>query len=196
LAQEVSKMGKARKRRRLLRVVIASGLLVVAVPSVAAAHEHLTPVDALDRGRQAGVDTAWANLVEPLSLRADFYSRLYNECSMDPRDPALIKPGARMCRNDQALANEVPTGQERADIQHLVPEGNERVAAIQVPTGQERAEIQHLVPEGNEGIDQAPAPSDRTEIEFWWGMVGIVVAAGGVVGLIVGLRRGRPHAFS
>jgi hypothetical protein len=188
-------MGKARKRRRLLRVVIASGLLAVAVPSVATAHEHLDPVDALDRGRQAGVDSAWANLVEPLSLRADFYSRLYKGCSMDPRDPRLMKPGAQLCHNDQVTA-EVPTGQERAYIQHLVPEGNERVAAIQVPTGQERAEIQHLVPEGNEGIDQAPAPSDRTEIEFWWGMVGIVVAAGGVVGLIVGLRRGRPHAFS
>ena len=82
-------MGKAKQRRRLLRVVIASGLLVVAVPSVATAHEHLTPVDALDRGRQAGVDTAWANLVEPLSLRADFYSQLYKECSVDPRHAAL-----------------------------------------------------------------------------------------------------------
>ena len=188
-------MGKAKQRRRLLRVVIASGLLVVAVPSVATAHEHLTPVDALDRGRQAGVDTAWANLVEPLSLRADFYSQLYKECSVDPRDPRLMKPGAQLC-SDHVAAAQVPTGQERAEIQHLVPEGNERIAAVQVPTGQERAEIQHLVPERNERIAQAPAPSDRTEIEFWWGIVGIVVAAGGVAGLIVALRRGRPNAFS
>ena len=139
-------MAKARKRRRLLRVAIASGLLVVAVPSVATGHDHLTPVDALDRGRQAGVD-----------------------CSMDPRDPRLMKPGARMC--DQVIANEVPTGQERALVQHLVPEVGAR-------------------------IDQAPAPSDRTEIESWWGIVGLVVAAGGAAGLIFGLRRGRPHALS
>jgi hypothetical protein len=165
-------MGKTRKSRRLLRVVIASGLLVVAVPSVATAHEHLSPFDALDRGRQAGVDTAWANLVEPLSLRADFYSRLYKECSMDPRDPRLMQPGARMCRNDQVIANEVPTGQERAYAQHLVPR------------------------EVGARIDQVPAPPDRTGIEIWWGIVGIVVAAGGAAGLIVGLRRGRPHALS
>jgi hypothetical protein len=165
-------MGKARKRRRLLRVAIASGLLVVAVPSVAMGHEHLTPVDALDRGRQAGVDSAWANLVEPLSLRADFYSRLYKECSMDPRDPRLMEPGTRMCRNDQAIANEVPTGQERAYVQHLVP------------------------PDLEANVDQAPAPSDRTGIEIWWGLLGIVVAAAGVAGLTVGLRRGRPHALS
>ena len=162
-------MGKAKKRRRLLRVAIASGLIVVAIPSGAMGHEHLTPVNALDRGREAGVDNAWANLVEPLSLRADFYSRLYKECSMDPRDPRLMKPGARMC--DQVIANEVPTGQERALVQHLVPEVGAR-------------------------IDQAPAPSDRTDIETWWGIVGIVVAAGGVAGLIVVLRRGRPHALS
>jgi hypothetical protein len=165
-------MAKVRKRRRLLRVAIASGLLVVAVPSVATGHEHLTPVDALDRGRQAGVDTAWGNLVEPLSLRAGFYSRLYKECSMDPRDPRLMKPGARLCHNDQVTADQVPTGQERAYAQHLVP------------------------PEVAARIDQAPAPSDRTGIEIWWGIVGIVVAAGGVAGLIVGLRRGRPHALS
>ena len=163
-------MGKTRKSRRLLRVVIASGLLVVAVPSVATAHEHLTPVDALDRGRQASVARAWANLVEPLSLRADFYSRLSKECSVDPRDPQLMKPGAQLCHNDQVTA-EVPTGQERAYAQHLVPEGAPR-------------------------IDQAPAPSDRTEIELWWGIVGIVVAAGGVAGLIVGVRRGRPRTLS
>jgi hypothetical protein len=165
-------MAKVRKRRRLLRVAIASGLLVVAVPSVATGHEHLTPLDALDRGRQAGVDPARASLVKALSLRAESYSRLYGECSMDPRDPRLMKPGAPMCRNEQVTANEVPTGQERAYAQHLVP------------------------PEEAARIDQAPTPSDRTEIEFWWGMVGIVVAAGGIAGLIVGLRRGRPHALS
>jgi hypothetical protein len=164
-------MGKTKKRRRLLRVVIASGLLVVAVPSMATAHEHLSPVDALDRGRQAGGATAWANLVEPLSLRADYYSRLYKECSVDPRDTALMKPGAQMCRNYHGTADEVRTGQGRAS-HHLVS------------------------PEGAARIDQAPAPSDRTEAEFWWGIVGIVVAAGGVAGLIVGLRRGRPHALS
>jgi hypothetical protein len=163
-------MGKARKRRRLLRVAIASGLFVVAVPSVATGHEHLTPVDALDRGREADVDTAWANLVEPLSLRADYYSRLHNGCSVDPRDPRLMKPGAQLCNSDQFAADEVPTGQERALVQHLVPEG-----AV--------------------GIDQVPASSDRTEIETWWWLLGIVVAAGGVAGLIVGVRRGRPHAL-
>jgi hypothetical protein len=163
-------MGKTRKRRRLLRVVIGSGLLVVAVPSVATAHEHLTPVDALDRGRQSGVETAWANLVEPLSLRADFYSRLYKECSVDPRDPRLMKPGAQLCHTDQVAAVQVPTGQERAEIQHLVP------------------------PEGNEGIDQAPAPSDGTEIEIWAWMLSIVVAAGGSASFFL-LRRGRPHAL-
>jgi hypothetical protein len=163
-------MRKTRKSRRLLRVVIASGLLVVAVPSVATAHEHLNPVDRLHPGRHAGVGAAWANLIEPLSLRADYYSRLDEACSVDPRDPQLIKPGAQMCHTDQVTA-EVPTGQERAYAQHLVPEGAAR-------------------------IGQAPAPSDRTEIEFWWGIVGIVVAAGGVAGLIVGLRRGRPHALS
>jgi hypothetical protein len=164
-------MGKTRKRRRLLRVVIASGLLVVAVPSVATAHEHLSPVDALDRGRQASAATAWANLVEPLSLRADFYSRLYKGCSVDPRDPRLMKPGAQLCRNYHGTADEVRTGQGRAS-HHPVP------------------------PEGAARIDQVPAPSDRTEIEIWWWMLGIVVAAGGVAGLIVGLRRGRPHALS
>jgi hypothetical protein len=183
-------MGKTRKRRRLLRVVIASGLLVVAVPSVATAHEHLSPVDALDRGRQAGVDTAWANLVDPLSLRADFYSRLYKKCSMDPRDPRLMKPGAQLCHNDQVIA-EVPTVHR----------------SLSAPLSQGRAKGQHLVPSQGavraEGrgprtarIDQAPAPSDRTEIEIWWWMLGIVAAAGGVAGLIVGLRRGRPHALS
>jgi hypothetical protein len=165
-------MGKARKRRRLLRVAIVSGLLVVALPSVATGHEHLTPIDARDRGRQAGVDRAWENLVEPLSKRADYYSRLYKECSTDLRDPRLMNPGARMCHYDQeVIANEVPTGQERAYAQHLVPE----VGA---------------------SIDQVPAPSDRTGIEAWWGIVGLVVAAGGAAGLIVGLRRGRPHALS
>jgi hypothetical protein len=186
-------MGKTRKRRRLLRVVIASGLLVVAVPSVATGHEHLTSVDALDSGRQAGVETAWANLVEPLSLRADFYSRLYKECSVDPRDPALMKPGAHLCSDHVAVA-QVPTGQERANIQHLVPEGNERIAAVQVPTGQERADIQHLVPKGNEGIDQVPAPSDGTEIEIWAWMLSIVMAAGGSASFFL-LRRGRPHVL-
>jgi hypothetical protein len=142
-------MGKARKRRRLLRVAIASGLLVIAVPSVAAAHEHLTPVEALDLDRQAATEKA--------------------ACSMDPRDPRLMNPGAQLC--------------------------SDRVAAVQVPTGQERAEIQHLVPEGNEGIDQAPAPSDGTEIEIWAWMLSIVVAAGGTASFFL-LRRGRPHALS
>ena len=187
-------MGKAKKRRRLLRVAIASGLLVVAIPSGAMGHEHLTPVNALDRGREAGVDNAWANLVEPLSLRADFYSRLYKECSMDPRDPRLMNPGAQLC-SDQVAAAQVPTGQERADIQHLVPEGSERIAVAQVPTGQERADIQHLVPEGNEEIAQAPAPSNRSEIEMWAWMLSVVVAAGGSASFFL-LRRGRPHALS
>jgi hypothetical protein len=145
-------MGKARKRRRLLRVVIASGLLVVAVPSVATAHEHLTPVEALEGGSRAGFATEAV-------------------CSMDPRDPRLMKSGAELC-SDQIAAVQVPTGQERAYAQHLVP------------------------PEGTERIVQDPASSDRTEIESWWGIVGLVVAAGGVAGLIVGLRRGRPHAVS
>jgi hypothetical protein len=174
-------MGKTRKSRRLLRVAIASGLLVVAVPSVATAHEHLSPVDTLDRGLQAGVDTAWANLVEPLSLRSDFYSRLYKECSMDPRDPRLMQPGAQLCHNDLVTADEIPTVHR----------------PLSGPLSQERAYGQHLVPpEVGAQIDQAPAPSDRTGIEIWWGIVGIVVAAGGVAGLIVGLRRGRPHALS
>jgi hypothetical protein len=186
-------MGKAkkrtRKRTRLLRVAIASGLLV-AVPSVAAAHEHLTPVD----GPNPGVRTATERAsLEPLSLRADYYSRLSGACSVDPRDPALMKPGAHLCSDHVAVA-QVPTGQERANIQHLVPEGNERIAAVQVPTGQERAEIQHLVPQGNEGIDQAPAPSDGTEIEIWAWMLSIVVAAGGSASFFL-LRRGRPHAL-
>jgi hypothetical protein len=144
-------MGKAKKRRRLLRVAIASGLLVVAVPSVAAAHEHLTPVEALDLGRQGAAEKA--------------------TCSADPRDPRLMSPGAQLC-SDQIAAVQVPTGQERAYVQHLVP------------------------PEGTEPIDQVPAPSDGTEIESWWGIVGLVVAAGGAAGLIVGLHRGRPHALS
>jgi hypothetical protein len=164
-------MGKARKRTRLLRVAIASGLLVVAVPSVATGHEHLTPVEASGLGR----DVATA------------------ACSMDPRDPALTKPGTRLCSDHVSVA-QVPTGQERADIQHLVPEGNERIAVAQVPTGQERADIQHLVPEGNEEIDQAPASSDGTEIEMWAWMLSIVVAAGGSASFFL-LRRGRPHAL-
>lgn len=159
-----------KKRRRLLRrVVIATALLVVAAPAVAVAHEHLDPVDRVHPSRRTA--TAWANLVEPLSLRAAYYSRLYEACSVDPRDPRLMKPGAQLCHSDQVIA-EVPTGQERAYAQHLVP------------------------PEGAARIDQAPAPSDRTEIEIWWWMLGIVVAGGGVAGLIVGVRRGRPHALS
>jgi hypothetical protein len=154
-------MAKVRKRRRLLRVVIASGLLVVAVPSVATAHEHLGPVDALLRGRHAGSATD------------------KGACSVDPRDPQLMKPGAQLCSDDQFTAGQVRAGQERA-------------YALRA-----RAYAQHLVPpEGTERIDQGPAPSDGTEIEIWWGILGIVVAAGGVAGLIVALRRGRPHALS
>jgi hypothetical protein len=185
---EVSKM---KKRRRLLRrVVIATALLVVALPTVAAAHEHLNPVDRLHPGRHAGPGAAWANLVEPLSLRADYYSRLYKACSVDPRDPRLMKPGAQLCHSDQVIA-EVPTvhrslsgplSQERAYGQHLVP-----------PEGAVRAEGRGP---RTARIDQAPASSDRTESEIWWWMLGIVVAAGGAAGLIVGVRRGRPHALS
>jgi hypothetical protein len=59
---------------------------------------------------------------------------------------------------------------------------------------------------GTTTFDQAPASSDSAVIEpassddtenviGWW-MVGIAVAAGGVAGLIFGLRRGRPEALS
>lgn len=155
-------MAKVRKRRRLLRVLIAAALLVVAVPTGAAAHEHLDPVDALYRGRGAATEKVG--------------------CSVDSRHAALMKPGAQLCHNDQFTANEVPTGQERAYAQHLVP-----------PDGAARAEGRGP---RTASIDQAPPPSDRTEIEIWWWMLGIVVAAGGAAGLIVGLRRGRPHALS
>jgi hypothetical protein len=189
---------RTRKRRRLLRVAIASGLLVVAVPSVATGHEHLTPVEALGLGRQGSTEKA--------------------TCSMDPRDPRLMNPGAQLCSdhvaavqvptgqaradiqhlvpegNERIAAVQVPTGQERAEIQHLVPEGNERIAVAQVPTGQERAEIQHVVPEGNEEIDQAPALSDGSEIEMWAWLLSIVVAAGGSASFFL-LRRKRPHAL-
>jgi hypothetical protein len=94
-------MGKVRKCRRLLRVVIASGLLVVALPSVATAHEHLDPVDALGGGRQAGATKA--------------------RCSMDPRDPALMEPGVTLCHDYQVTTDRVPTGEVRAYVQHLVP---------------------------------------------------------------------------
>jgi hypothetical protein len=152
-------MAKVRKRRRLLRVVIAAALLVVAVPTVAAAHEHLGPIDVLDRDRRAGAATD------------------KGACSVDPRHAALKKPGAQLCHNDQFTANDIPTGQERAYAQHLVP-----------PDGTARAEGRGP---RTARIDQAPAPSHRTEIESWWWMLGIVVAAGGAAGLIIGLRRGR-----
>jgi hypothetical protein len=124
------------------------------LPSVATAHEHLDPVDALLRGRQAGAATE------------------KSACSVDPRDPALMKPGAQLCHSDQVTADRVPTGQERAYAQHLVP------------------------PEGTARIDQAPEASDRPEFEIGWWLVAIAVVASGGAGLIVGLRRARPPALS
>jgi hypothetical protein len=170
-------MGKAKKRRRLLRVAIASGLLVVAVPSVATGHEHLTPVEALDLGRQGAAEKA--------------------TCSADPRDPRLMQPGAQLCHGDQLSVAVSQQSQVREGPSSVWEAESKGTQPAQVPTGQERAYIQHLVPsEGAERIDPAPASSDRTEIEIWWWMLGIVVAAGGAAGLIVGLRRGRPHALS
>jgi hypothetical protein len=170
-------MTKVRKRRRLLKVVIAATLLVVAAPTVAAAHEHLGPVDTLDRGHHTGAGAEKAG------------------CSTDPRDPRLMKPGAQLCHNDQVTAD-VSQPQVREGPPSVWEAESKVAQSAQVPTGQERAYAQHLIPpQGAARIDQAPAPSDRTEIEIWW-MLGIVVAAGGVAGLIVGLRRGRPHALS
>jgi hypothetical protein len=126
-------MGKSRKRTRLLRVGIAAALLVAAMPSVVSAHEHLSPLDALVGRNQAG-------------------SAIKRECSTDPRDPALMKPGGHLCSDEDAAA--------------------------QVPTGQERALVQHLTSEG-ERIAQTHAPSERTEIEFWAWTLTIFVAAGG-----------------
>jgi hypothetical protein len=146
-------MAKVRKRRRLLRVLIAAALLVVAVPTVAAAHEHLDPVDALYRGHHTGAGAGKA------------------ACSVDPRHAALMKPGAQMCRNYHDTADEVPTGQGRASHHPVSPDEAAR-------------------------IDHVPTRSDRMETEIWWWMLGVVVASGGVAGLIVGLRRGRPHALS
>jgi hypothetical protein len=140
------------RRRGLLQVVAAAALLVVAVPTMASAHEHLSPVDSLGRGDLTVAATEKA------------------ACSVDPRDPRLMQPGAQLCNNAQPRADQVPTGQERALIQHLVPEGTDR-------------------------IDPAPAPSDGSEIEIWLWMFGVVVVAGGIAGLIVGQRRGRPHAY-
>jgi hypothetical protein len=140
-----------KKRKKLLwRVVVTAGLLVMAVPTMAAAHEHLDPVEGLDGGRPVAATE--------------------KACSSDPRDPELMESGAQLCHSYQRNADEVPTGQERAYAQHLVPEGSAR-------------------------IDQAPAPSDRTEFEIFWWTLGIVVVAGGIAGLIAGLRR-RPHALS
>jgi hypothetical protein len=140
-------MGKSRKRTRLLRVGIAAALLVVTVPSAASAHEHLSPLDPLVGGDQGG-------------------SAIERECSMDPRDPALMKPGGHLCSDEDAAA--------------------------QVPTGQERALIQHLTSEG-ERIAQAHAPSERTEIEFGAWMLTIIVAVGGSFVL---LSRRRSPALS
>jgi hypothetical protein len=137
-----------RKRRRVRGVLAAAALLVVAVPSAAAATDHLGPVDALDGGSQTGA-----------------------ACSMDPRDPSLMKPGVRLC-NDQVISDPFATGQERAYTQQPVPAGE------------------------TARIDQVPAPSDSPEFGIGWWMVGIAVAASGAAGLIVGLRRGRPHALS
>jgi hypothetical protein len=137
-----------RKRRRLRRVLVAAALLVVAVPSAAAATDRQGPVDALDGGSQTGA-----------------------ACSMDPRDPALMKPGVRLC-SIEGISDRFATGQERAYTQQPIPAGE------------------------TARIDQAPAPSGSPEFEIGWWIVGIAVAASGAAGLIVGLRRGRPHALS
>jgi hypothetical protein len=133
-------MGKTRKRRGLLRIAIASGLLMMAVTSVAAASEK--------------------------------------GCSMDPRDPALMKPGAKLCHPGQ-YTTQVATGQERANIQHLVPD--------ELPPG--------LVAVTDRGPAQAPipAPSKGTQFELEWLIVAIVILASATGGVLVG-RRGRPHA--
>jgi hypothetical protein len=149
---EVSNM---RKRKRLLRAAVAAGLLVVAVPSTAYALD--------DGGRQAGTRTrgelAWGSL-----------STQEAGCSVDPRDPRLMNPQFQLCPNNHFTAA--------------------------VPTGQDRAYTQHLVPSGMSTSDQSPAVADRTEIEIGWWMVAVALAAGGAAGLLFGLRRGRLQALS
>jgi hypothetical protein len=117
-----------RKGKKLLRVAVAAGLLVVAVPSAAMAYA----LD--DGGGQAGTRTEQSG------------------CSLDPR---ILRMEPQLCSDNQVTTDPGPTT-----------------------------------------FDPAPAPSVRTENQIGWWMVGIAVTAGGVAGLIAGLRRGRPQALS
>jgi hypothetical protein len=140
-------MGKARKRSRgLLRVAIASSLMMVALTSVAGASEVA--------------------------------------CSMDPRDPALMKQGAELCRPGRFTADQVPTGQERANTQHLISDDLNTSPIVVIDRAPEQA--------------PAPAPSDGTQFGLEWALATIALAilASGSAGLIVGRHRGRPQAVS
>ncbi|MEA2461842.1 MAG: hypothetical protein QOH90_2019 [Actinomycetota bacterium] len=137
-------MEKTRKRRGLLRVAIATGLLTVALTSVAAASQK--------------------------------------GCSMDPRDPALTKPGAELCHPGRFSTGQVPVGgDERANIQHLVPDELPAGLVAVIDRAPEKAPV--------------PAPSQGTQFELEWLIVGMAILASGTAGLIVGHRRG-PHALS
>jgi hypothetical protein len=113
------------KRKKLLRVAVASAFLVVAVPSAAMAY-------VLDDGAgQAGTRTEKSG------------------CSLDPR---ILRMEPQLCSDKQITTDPGPT------------------------------------------FDPAPVPPEGTGIAWW--MVASAVAAGGVAGLIFGLRRGSPHALS
>ncbi|MGH2788973.1 MAG: hypothetical protein ACRDJV_13885 [Actinomycetota bacterium] len=148
------------KRKKLLRVVIAAALLVVAVPSAAWAY----PLK--DGGGQAGARTEKAG------------------CSLDPR---LLRMEPQLCSD-----NQVTTDQGSLTIDQDDPLARGRAA----DSARWQAQADAAAPAPSDSTDIRPASSDGTEIAIGWWMVSIAVAAGGVAGLIAGLRRGRPHALS
>jgi hypothetical protein len=103
-------------------------------------------------------------------------------CSLDPR---LLRLEPELCRDNQVTAHQGTTTFDpaRSDAVDRSNEAySDRLAGI--------ADLYRRE------ADIKPAHSGDPWIGIDWLMVGIAVAAGGVAGLIVGLRRGRPQALS